>query len=250
MDAAKTNTKLRKMYNKFLNKFDKDIDIHGYKTPMLMQCGESYADDNNIRILFVDTVSQNWNYKDDCYNDTNGYDVDKIISKYPQYCWNSDNIYKSKFFDWVNKINRSLNPGKSCNFLCTSLFKFNSPTAKPLRDGKSVDGLEYNYNILCNEINAVKPDFVFFVTGKKYDYCLPKVLGEVCYPAKVMEEPSIAQIRCFGKRLPFATYRLPLTNGKDYISDSNVISTAVNLVIYTDLSLYGNLLKESALAEL
>lgn len=151
MDVNKINEELYNLYQDYSDEIVRSWHV-------CIKCPIRYCDDDNERIMFIrftkdlfyDTEEK---YSFDCYSQMY---ADAIQNKY-------DQLKDSSMVDYMESINKNLNPNKSCNYICTyvniNLLEGNQSYIK-LSERESY---KKTIAILKKEIDILKPNFLFFV---------------------------------------------------------------------------------------
>lgn len=245
MNANEINAKLRSMYQSHIRSFDKKkYDIRNYTNPILMQCSDEYADEDNIRVLYIGLNAPEWFPGIDTYNTRNGYDLRKALPLYKRPYVFGDKV----FFELISSINSSLNGERRNNYLWTDVYKFNPRNNKCLKPlVPTPDWKELNFDIIEHEIKCSKPDMVFFVTGDLNDKqskdleMIEKIFGDGTAYIPVEECPDVMAIRSFKRKFAAPMFRIPMVSKRNYSLYENVVTTSTILVLNSNIKFYGKL---------
>jgi len=181
-----------------------------YAGPLLIYCyEENYFDTNNIKIMFVGKETNGWNNQDISLESTMYHCVE--LTKKTMSCEYNKN---RPFWNFINKINKAINPEKKLNFIWNNINKFGKYKNKEItgsgrgKASKKVLEQENKYfNVFIAELEIIKPDVVIFLTGPSYDEDikkkLPNVKFEKCSDLKIREFALVVH-----EKLPKKSFRV------------------------------------------
>ena len=168
------NGRLRNAYKPYLqylqNEFSSDADKISF--PLFMKVSPSYFNGKH-KILFVGKEVGEW-YGTISQENT---DVDKIMDIYPQAKLCSEK--EGPFWNFIRHLNDGMNGSPCSGFMWTtfSKFTFQRETPPPEIQNRNNEGFE----LLRQEIEILRPDMVFFLTGFSYDEQMRHVFKDICY---------------------------------------------------------------------
>jgi len=118
------------------------------------------------------------------------------------------------FWNFIKKINETINPEKELNFIWNNINKFGKKKTTGItgsgrgRASKQVLEQENEYfNVFITELEITKPDVVIFLTGPSYDKDIKKKLPNV----KFEECPGLKKrkfARVVHEKLPKKSFRV------------------------------------------
>jgi len=181
-----------------------------YAGPLLLYCyEENYLDTDNIKIMFVGKETNGWNNQDISLEST----IDHCIGLAKDTM--SREYNKSRpFWNFIKKINETINPGKKLNFIWNNINKFGKYKDKEItgsgrgRASKKVLEQENEYfNVFITELEITKPDVVIFLTGPSYDKDIKKKLPNVRFE-KCSDLKPRKFARVVHEKLPKKSFRV------------------------------------------
>lgn len=196
------NKQLAEFYNSKINGIDSlselEDDIDG---PLLMHCWEEHYAQSKFKILFIGQENHGW------IGDVSD-DVDDLMNGYKEFEFSKNGSYTT-FWQYVYWINKLLNPNSTegKNFLWTNVSKFCTCEGKPLEWSTHLNCVKH-FNCLLSEIEIVKPDVIFFLSGPNYDHKINAQFESNLVFKQVFEDIPARQVAIIEHpKLPKHTYR-------------------------------------------
>lgn len=164
--------------------------------PFLMSEPSDAFKNGKIRLLLIGQETNGW------HGDLK-IEIDEILDLYTKFGFGKN--YNKPFFQYARSIAKKITGTEE--FMWTNIFKFGRATGKGTPNSK-VNAIELEYfNIICEEIEYLKPDCIVFLTGPNYDRYISERINDANF-----NSVSNYILRHFAKitsnYLPHHTYRI------------------------------------------
>ena len=214
---AKVNTAdkgLKALYNPcFESLCTKNHTTDKHFNPLLIKCPEHYFDDNNVRIMVIGDATKRW-YKDLFIND-----VDECLDCYKTFVKQKDkkSIGCYEQYEFVDSLNKIVNGDNAVdNIIWTNVYKTTEnvsfTNAIPGRSEQCRIWRQMHLDITAKEIQILKPEFVFFITGndmRNDSTYINGCLGWDIHFVEVKEDKDMAMVIGRSKKMDYICFRLP-----------------------------------------